>query len=197
MWFYRIDEKKKDLVRQLVWNGQLELIQGGWSAPDEACPNYDEFITNMYIGHNFMKKEFGVTSKIGWQIDAFGHSSAHTALLADFGFEALFFTRIEQRTREQLQKEQADTFLWRPFSKHFGNQKQVLTIMTKKDYAFPDGFKYDERYNENSPVITDKSLDHYNAEYKAVQFINQAIDALALQKNKGNLMMFWGDDFAF
>lgn len=66
MWFYRQDEKKKDLVRQLVWNGQFELIQGGWSAPDEACPNYEEFITNIYLGHNFMKKEFGVTTKIGW-----------------------------------------------------------------------------------------------------------------------------------
>lgn len=103
MWFYLQNNQMKDQVRQLVREGRLEIIQGGWTAPDEACPNYEDIITNMYLGHKFMLKEFGVTSKIGWQIDAFGHSSAHAALLTDFGFEALFFTRMENRTREELQ----------------------------------------------------------------------------------------------
>jgi alpha-mannosidase len=80
-------------------------------------------ITNMYVGHNFMKKEFGVTSKVGFQLDPFGHSSAYAALLADFGFEALILTRVEERLKEDLLNEESSHFLWRPFSKHFGNQK--------------------------------------------------------------------------
>ena len=47
---------------------------GGWSATDEACANYEDMILNMYTGHAFLKKEFGVKPKIGWMIDAFGHS---------------------------------------------------------------------------------------------------------------------------
>ena len=50
-------------------------------------------INNMIIGHNFLKKEFGVTPKVGWMIDAFGHSSANARLFSDFGFDAFFVAR--------------------------------------------------------------------------------------------------------
>lgn len=66
MWFSRKDDQTKDVIRQLVWDGQLELVQGGWDTPDEACPNYEDMITNMYFGHSFIKREFGITSKIAW-----------------------------------------------------------------------------------------------------------------------------------
>ena len=33
---------------------------------DEACPTYEEMITNMKVGHEFINKEFNVTSRIGW-----------------------------------------------------------------------------------------------------------------------------------
>ena len=59
-------------------------------------------ITNMYVGHQFIKKEFGITSKIAWQLNTPGHSSAYAALLADFGFEALFVTRVEAGKKEEL-----------------------------------------------------------------------------------------------
>ena len=49
-------------------------MQGGWSATDEACPNYEDMILNMHVGHQFLKKEFGIRPRVGWMIDAFGHS---------------------------------------------------------------------------------------------------------------------------
>jgi alpha-mannosidase len=56
----------KQDVRELVSNGQLELINGGWSMHDEACPTYQDMINNMMIGHDFIKEEFGVKPRIGW-----------------------------------------------------------------------------------------------------------------------------------
>jgi len=44
----------KDKVKKLVKSGQLEFANGGWSATDEACPNYDDLINNMIIGHQFL-----------------------------------------------------------------------------------------------------------------------------------------------
>jgi hypothetical protein len=78
-------------------------------------------INNMVIGHNFLKKEFGVRPRTAWHIDAFGHSSTNARLFADFGFEAQFFSRLDFNDKEEKLLNKAMQFLWRPFSKHFGN----------------------------------------------------------------------------
>jgi lysosomal alpha-mannosidase len=77
----------------------------------------------MYMGHAFLKKEFCVRPKIGWTIDAFGHSAANAALFADFGFEATFFSRLDEKERDERKNNKGMTFLWRPLSDNFGSQK--------------------------------------------------------------------------
>lgn len=66
MWWERQDDEMKYKVRELVKNGQLELINGGWSMHDEACPTYQDMIENMMFGHEFILREFGVKPRIGW-----------------------------------------------------------------------------------------------------------------------------------
>jgi alpha-amylase/alpha-mannosidase (GH57 family) len=51
-------------------------VNGGWVDNDEGCPNFDDIINNMMIGHEFIKKTFGVYPKVGWNVDTFGHSDA-------------------------------------------------------------------------------------------------------------------------
>ena len=66
MWWDEQSDQMKEFTRKLVSNGQLELVNGGWSMHDEACPIYDDMINNMQIGHDFIKSEFGVKPRIGW-----------------------------------------------------------------------------------------------------------------------------------
>ena len=54
MWYRIQDEKNKAVVKKLIKDGQLEISQGGWVATDEACPNYEDMILNMHIGHEFL-----------------------------------------------------------------------------------------------------------------------------------------------
>ena len=42
------------MTKELVKNGQLEIVNGGWSMNDEACPNYQDIIDNFAIGHRFV-----------------------------------------------------------------------------------------------------------------------------------------------
>jgi hypothetical protein len=56
----------KEQVKKLIANGQLELINAGWSMHDEACPTYDDMINNMKIGHEWILQEFGIKPRIGW-----------------------------------------------------------------------------------------------------------------------------------
>jgi alpha-mannosidase len=74
MWYNYLHQKDKDRVKKLIKNGQLEITQGGWTASDEACPNYQDLILNMHLGHKFLQDEFGVKPRIGWMLDSFGHS---------------------------------------------------------------------------------------------------------------------------
>lgn len=63
---------------------------------DEACPHYEDILNNMWLGHEFLKKEFdGYTPRVGWHIDPFGHSNANPRLFAEMGLEAWFFARLD------------------------------------------------------------------------------------------------------
>ena len=53
------------------------MLHGGLISPDEACPNYRDIITNFEAGTDFLRQEFGLEPKIGWQLDPFGHSAAN------------------------------------------------------------------------------------------------------------------------
>lgn len=54
-------------VKNLVSTGQLELLNGGWSMHDEACPTYTDMIENMAKGHSFIAKHFpGYHPRVGW-----------------------------------------------------------------------------------------------------------------------------------
>jgi alpha-mannosidase len=47
----------------------------------------------MIVGHSWLKREFGVIPRVGWQLDQFGHSAANARLFSDFGFDALFISK--------------------------------------------------------------------------------------------------------
>jgi len=95
MWWDEQGEDMKELTRGLVNRGQLELINGGWSMHDEACPTYEDMIDNMMVGHNFILQEFGIKPRIGWSIDPFGHSNTNARFFAEMGFDAWFFARLD------------------------------------------------------------------------------------------------------
>ena len=99
-------------------------MNGGWSASDEATPDFDDILNNMMIGHEFLDNEFGVKPKIGWDLDTFGHSDTNTRLFAEMGFDAMFFSRIEyeERNKWSTRESQHMKYLWRPSSKNFGDQ---------------------------------------------------------------------------
>ena len=197
MWYTRQETATKEIVKQLIQSGQLEITMGGWSATDEACPNYEDIINNMYIGHGFLKREFGISPKIAWMIDSFGHTQANAALFSDMGFEALFMGRVDYQVKEQMKKDKSMIFLWRPLQKHFGMQKQILTQATLNGYSFPPGFRVDERMDDDGPMQADKTIDNFNAEAKAVKLINYVTEVLATQRNTQNVIILWGDDFSF
>lgn len=66
MWYEQQDDKLKNSVKKLVKDGRLDLVSGGWSAPDEATTQYDALIDNWMIGQSFLQKEFHHHPVVSW-----------------------------------------------------------------------------------------------------------------------------------
>jgi Glycosyl hydrolases family 38 N-terminal domain len=99
-WWNEQSATVKEQVRKLVDQGQLEFVDGGWASSDEACPTYEEIITNIQTGHAFLKDNFGTVPKHAWHLDPFGHSAATPELYARMGFETISFARITDDERD-------------------------------------------------------------------------------------------------
>lgn len=137
MWWDTQSDHTKENVRKLVRNGQLEIINAGWSMHDEACPTYEDMLNNMMIGHEFILKEFGVKPRIGWSIDPFGHSNTNVRFFAEMGFDAWFFARLDFQDKERRLNDREMEFVWRPYSKSMGNDLQILSVAFKNHYSSP------------------------------------------------------------
>ena len=87
-------------MKQFVKEGRWEFLNGGVSAHDEACPTYEGILDNLMRGHKFLKEEFGVAPRVGWQLASLGHSAANARLYADLGFDAMFVGRMDHKEKE-------------------------------------------------------------------------------------------------
>ena len=182
----------------MVAEGRWELINGGWSENDEACPIFEDIVDNMMVGHQWIQKEFGVTPRVGWLIDSFGHSASNARLYADMGLEALFISRIATGDRDKRIKEKAMNYLWRPDTKHFGDQHELLVSYFTNTYCYPEGFAVDTiAEGEDDPFQPDKSRPKsYNAEVKATKLVN-LVQWEADHRLENHIILPWGCDFSF
>lgn len=80
-WWYEQDNETQALTKQLVSEGRLEFVNGGWCMHDEATTSYVDMIDQTTLGHRFIVDTFGVVPKSQWQIDPFGHSKAQASLM--------------------------------------------------------------------------------------------------------------------
>ena len=58
-WWNEQTDEMQNLVRDLVAEGRLEFIGGGWSMNDEAATHYTGIIDNMALGLQELLEHFG------------------------------------------------------------------------------------------------------------------------------------------
>lgn len=144
MWLKKLSEEKRRKFKDLVASGQIDIVQGSWVSTDEATTNYEDMILNMHIGHAFLYGEYGIRPRVGWMVDEFGHSAANAALYSDFGLEALIMSRKQDDMKIEAEENKELSFVWKPFSRHFGNNKEIMTHITVGGYEGPDGVLHND-----------------------------------------------------
>lgn len=113
-WWRDQSEQMKDRVRALVASGQLGFAGGGWVSPDEATSHFRDMVDQYALGHQWLSAELGMRAPpaVGWQIDTFGHSQAHAALLGAMGARSVYFSRIDTEDRLHRASKRQLEFLW-------------------------------------------------------------------------------------
>ncbi|KAL2629535.1 hypothetical protein R1flu_014221 [Riccia fluitans] len=194
--WWRVQTKQmQKKVKKLVESGQLEFINGGWCMHDEATTHYVDMIDQTTLGHRYIKKQFDVVPRIGWQIDPFGHSAVQGYLLgAEVGFDAVFFGRADYQDKLQRQKTRTMEFIWRG-SKSLGSSAQIFGGLLGHHYSAPEEFRFDIK--STSPVIQDDPLLYdYNVEERVELFVKLAREQAA-QFRTNHIMWTMGEDFAY
>lgn len=92
-WWDNISTQKRNAVRRLVGNGQLEMATGGWVMPDEANSHYFALIDQLLEGHQWLERNLGATPRSGWAVDPFGHSSTMPYLLRRANISSMLIQR--------------------------------------------------------------------------------------------------------
>ncbi|XP_074138044.1 alpha-mannosidase 2 [Sminthopsis crassicaudata] len=112
-WWDGIDSQKKDAVKSLIANGQLEIVTGGWVMADEASAHYFALIDQLIEGHQWLERNVGVKPRSGWAIDPFGHSPTMTYLLKRTGFSNMLIQRIHYAIKKHFAATKSLEFYWR------------------------------------------------------------------------------------
>ncbi|KAL6175117.1 hypothetical protein ACLB2K_051760 [Fragaria x ananassa] len=175
LWWREQSEAIQDTVKQLVSSGQLEFINGGMCMHDEAATHYIDMIDQTTLGHRFIKQEFNVTPRVGWQIDTFGHSSVQAYLLgAEVGFDSLFFGRIDYQDKAKRKDDKSLEVVWRG-SKSLGSSAQIFAGAFPGLYVPPSDNFYFETDDPAPLVQDDMNLGDYNMPERVNDFVSEAI----------------------
>ncbi|KAK6153871.1 hypothetical protein DH2020_013510 [Rehmannia glutinosa] len=195
-WWRDQSEDMKKTVEMLVNSGQLEFINGGMCMHDEAATHYIDMIDQTTLGHRFIKEEFNVIPRIGWQIDPFGHSAVQAYLLgAEVGFDALYFARIDYQDRAKRRDEKKLEVIWQG-SKSRGSSSQIFTgAFYAGNYEPPTGFYFE--VNDDSPIVQDDiNLFDYNVEERVNDFVAAALSQANVTRSN-HIMWTMGTDFKY
>lgn len=196
----RTDDEKA-VVRELVAEGRLSFVNGGWSMHDEATTSYVDMVDNTCLGHRYIASEFGVEAlpSVTWQIDPFGHSSTQQSLLSSpaAGFSSLFVSRADYADIRARTKALSLEYVWQSSASLGPEASTFFSIMNQGLHLyFPlPGLCWDI-VNCNDPEIQDDpTLDDYNVD----DVVRRNVEQARLQQSAyvGDIYYTMGFDFNF
>ena len=184
-WYDDQSDEIKQKVKELISDGQLEIINGGWVMHDEAASYYKHLIDNMRLGLKFLKEEFNITPRVGWFIDPFGHSSATSHILSQMNFEQIVLTRIDYLEKKYRMDNHNLEFIYDPF----GLGQNIFTHISYRHYNprnSLNNYVRDRRIALSEDGLKSLCEDTYKR---------------LLEESDGyrtnNVLLYFGDDFTF
>ncbi|XP_067010796.2 lysosomal alpha-mannosidase isoform X2 [Anabrus simplex] len=196
-WWQDLSERKRNLVRQLVNSGRLEIIGGAWSMNDEAAAHYQSVIDQFTWGFRKLDEMLGNCSRprVAWQIDPFGHSREMASIFSQLGFDGLFFARLDFQDKKHRLETKTTEFIWRGSPRNLGDKASIFTSVLYNHYSAPSGFCFDVLCNDE-PIIDNKRSGDYNVPRKVDDFIKFCNEQGQYYRTD-HILVTMGDDFNY
>lgn len=95
-------------IRERVREGRWVIVGGMWIQPDCNLPSGESFVRQVLYSQRYFKEKFGVESKVGYNVDSFGHSANLPQILSKAGMHHYVFMRPMKHEKEM----EENVFLW-------------------------------------------------------------------------------------
>ncbi|HET7628122.1 MAG TPA: glycoside hydrolase family 38 C-terminal domain-containing protein [Bacillales bacterium] len=92
-WIEQNEPEMFEEIRQRIAEGRWEIVGGWWVQPDCNIPGGESFVRQGLIGQRYFQEKFGVTAKVGYNVDSFGHHGMLPQILRKSGMDAYIFMR--------------------------------------------------------------------------------------------------------
>jgi alpha-mannosidase len=92
-WVERGDPAMFEEIKARVAEGRWEIVGGWWIQPDCNIPGGESFVRQSLYGQRYFQEKFGVTAKVGYNVDSFGHHGMIPQILKKSGMDYYVFMR--------------------------------------------------------------------------------------------------------
>ena len=107
-WIEEFDPDMFEEIKERVKEGRFVVV-GGWHVqPDCNLPSGEGFARQSLYAQRYFKEKLGVTAKVGYNVDSFGHNLMLPQILKKSGMDNYIFMRPGQHEKEM----EANLFRW-------------------------------------------------------------------------------------
>jgi alpha-mannosidase len=92
-WVEKSDPDMFAEIRERIAEGRWQVTGGWWIEPDCNLPSGESFARQALYAQRYFKEKFGVTARVGYNVDSFGHHGMLPQLLKKSGLEYYVFMR--------------------------------------------------------------------------------------------------------
>lgn len=92
-WIEENDPQMFAEIKARVQEGRWKLVGGWWVQPDCNIPSGESFVRQGLYGQRYFKEKFGMTTRVGYNVDSFGHHGMLPQILKKSGMDYYIFMR--------------------------------------------------------------------------------------------------------
>ncbi|XP_052022231.1 lysosomal alpha-mannosidase isoform X2 [Apodemus sylvaticus] len=196
-WWEHQSNATQDIVRNLVRQGRLEFVNGGWVMNDEAATHYGAIVDQMTLGLRFLQDTFGSDGlpRVAWHIDPFGHSREQASLFAQMGFDGFFLGRIDYQDKFNRKNLLRMEELWRASDSLKPPAADLFTGVLPNNYNPPKDLCWDVLCTD-PPIVEDPQSPEFNAK-KLVNYFLKLASSQKKYYRTNHTVMTMGSDFQY